>query len=68
MCFLYVWGGLIDYCLCGLVFVKCYFGDKVVFVVGYMGFGVVVSWFGVFMGLNILFDCDSLECKFDIVN
>lgn len=64
--FSHAWGGPIDYCSRGAVFARRYFGEKVVYVAGYTGFGVAGSRFGALMGLNILFDRDSPERTLDI--
>ncbi len=65
--FSHAWGGPIDYCSRGSVFVKRYFDGKAVFVAGYTGFGVAASRFGANMGLNTLFGRDTPEQKLDIV-
>jgi len=64
--FSHAWGGPIDYCSRGAVFARRYFGQKVVYVAGYTGFGVAGSRFGACMGLNILFDRKSPERELDI--
>ncbi|WP_077033612.1 FAD-binding oxidoreductase [Pelomonas sp. KK5] len=65
--FSHAWGGPIDYCSRGSVFVTRYFGGKAVFVAGYTGFGVAASRFGATMGLNTLFGRkDAPEQKLDI--
>jgi len=43
----YVWGGVIDMCMCFSVFWGFSYGGWVVLVLGYIGLGVGVSWFGV---------------------
>jgi glycine/D-amino acid oxidase-like deaminating enzyme len=64
--FSHAWGGPIDYCSRGAVFTRRYFGDKVVYVAGYTGFGIAGSRFGALMGLNILYDRDTPERRLDI--
>jgi glycine/D-amino acid oxidase-like deaminating enzyme len=64
--FTHAWGGPIDYCSRGSVFARKYHGGKTVFVAGYTGFGVAGSRFGARMGLEMLWNRDTLITSLDI--